>query len=107
MRIAAPHGCQGHRHRLAGQALGRGQAGVARNHHTLAVHEDRVGKPELLDRRRNLPDLLRRMGPGVAGVRDQRLERAVIDGQMLQEGPLRSRGSRRNIARTGFQSFPG
>ena len=53
------------RHRLAGQALGRGQAGVARNHHTLAVHEDRVGKPELLDRRRNLVHLRNTVGPAL------------------------------------------
>ena len=77
---------------------------VARYDPVPAVHEDRVGESELLHRRRDLPDLLRRVGPGVAGVGDQRLERAVIDGQMLQEGPLEVAGA--TLRAPDFRVFP-
>ncbi len=79
MRTAAPHGCQGHRHRLAGQALGHGEAGVARNHHTLAIDQDRHGPAELRNRARDLLDLARRMLARVARIGAQARERADLD----------------------------
>ena len=48
----------------------------------LAVDQDRVGPAERLDGGGDLLDLGRRVGPGVAGIRDQLIQGAVLDGEV-------------------------
>ena len=77
---------------------GRGDAPVAGHDLAAATDQDRIGESELADRRSDLGDLLRRMGPGIALVGRKLVDPSIDDlepealrqGWSLGSGLLRS-----------------
>ena len=77
-----------HRHVGQPELARRQHPAVAGDDAVLAVDEDRVGPAELPDRAGDLRDLRVGVGAGVAGVGDQRGERALLDREVGAGGLL-------------------
>ena len=59
------------------------QPSVTGDHLEAVIHQDPVYKPELLDRARDLPDLLLRVGAGVVWVGPERFDADVLNPKII------------------------
>ena len=94
------------RHFLQTKLSGGQQTTMARNHIVLTIHKNRCAPTKLADAGRNLRDLDIRVLLGIAGIRNQRIDRTVVNLQRAHRYPEMKKPAESKMLKAGLWCWP-